>query len=256
MMQDTGTARWWRELRRAIAWHRRLLAAGLAAGAVALTISAVQPRPPHTVPVLAAAHDLGGGIQLRRDDVTTVRLPHRLVPAGALRPSGGVSGLTLAAPMRRGETLTDARIIGPGLLIASTPIGPPRSEQPRAEQPRAGQQRAGQQRTGRPGSEAEVVAVPVRLADAEAARLVRAGDQVDVLAADARPDGAAGYEPARTVASGVRVLAVPRTGGDHGFGAPQVSEGALVVLATTAEVAALLARAEVTARLSVTIRAG
>jgi pilus assembly protein CpaB len=250
MMQDTGTARWWRELRRAIAWHRRLLAAGLAAGAVALTISAVQPRPPHTVPVLAAAHDLGGGIQLRRDDVTTVRLPHRLVPAGALRPSGGVSGLTLAAPMRRGETLTDARIIGPGLLSGSTPFGPSRSEQLRAGQPR------GQQRTGQPGNEAEVVAVPVRLADAEAARLVRAGDQVDVLAADAQPDGAGGYEPARTVASGVRVLAVPRTGGDHGFGAPQVSEGALVVLATTAEVAALLARAEVTARLSVTIRAG
>jgi pilus assembly protein CpaB len=226
MTQYKGTARWWRELRRAIGWHRRLLAAGLAAGAVALTISAVQPQPPRTVSVLAAAHDLGGGTSLRRSDVTTVHLPLRLVPAGALRADRGVDGLTLAAPMRRGEMLTDARIIGPGLLTRGH------------------------------GQGAELVAVPVRLADAETARLVRPGDLVDVLAADVHPERAGSDEAARTVAPGVRVLAVPRIRNDHGFGASQVSEGAVVVLATTSEVAARLARAAVTARISVAIRAG
>ena len=60
---------------------------------------------------------------------------------------------------------------------------------------------------------------------------------------------------ARLVASGVRVVAVPRddesalTGG--GFEA-----GALVVLATTSQTAARLAAAAVSARLSLTIRAG
>jgi pilus assembly protein CpaB len=250
MMQDWGAATQWRALRRAIAWHRRLLAAGLAAGAVAFTISAVQPPAPPTVSVLVAAHDLGGGTYLRRGDVTTVHLPHRLVPAGALRPGTGAAGLTLAAPMRRGETLTDARIIGPGLLVGPSFVGQRLTEQPPTGRPSGDRPLA-----ARPHPVAEVVAVPVRLADAEAARLVRAGDRVDVLAADARPESTASDERARTVASGVRVLAVPRPDNDHGFGAPQVSEGALVVLATTADVAGLLARAAVTARLSVTIRA-
>jgi hypothetical protein len=58
------------------------------------------------------------------------------------------------------------------------------------------------------------------------------------------------------VASRVRVLAVPRPDEDHGFVRTQASEGVLVVLATTTEVAGALARATVGARLSVIIRDG
>lgn len=216
--------RWRRKIRRTVSRHRRLLAAGLAAGAVALTIAALQPPPAATVAVLAAAEDLSGGAALDRADLTTVRLPGMLVPAGALRPSANLSGRILAAPVRRGEPLTDARIVGPGLLH------------------------------GERVSATEVVAVPVRLADAEAARLLKAGDRVDVLAADAGPNS--GGDAARVAARGVRVLAVPAPTGERGLGATQFSEGALVVIATSPEVAAVLARSAVTARLSVTIREG
>jgi pilus assembly protein CpaB len=225
-MNDTKSSRWLRELRRAVSWHRRLLASGLAAGAVALTISALQPPPPRTVAVLAARHDLGGGAPLGKGDVMTVRLPAGLVPSGALPPGSAAEHLTLAAPVRRGEPLTDARIVGPGLLA------------------------------GHAGPEPEAVAAPVRLADAEMAHLVRTGDRVDVLAADARPESAGSDAPARLVAAGVRVLAVPRPADDGAFGAPQVSEGALVVVETTPDTAGVLARAAVTARLSVVIRSG
>jgi hypothetical protein len=85
------------------------------------------------------------------------------------------------------------------------------------------------------------VAVPVRLADAEVVRLLHIGDHVDVLAA--RADAPL---PARTVASGVPIIAVPKP-------SPDTDEGALIVVQTAREQAATLARAAVDSRLSVTI---
>jgi pilus assembly protein CpaB len=87
------------------------------------------------------------------------------------------------------------------------------------------------------------VAAPIRLADAAVARLLRTGDHVDVLAA--RADAPL---PARTVASAVPVLAVPKPG-------PDTDEGALIVIQTSREQAAVLARASADSRLSVTILA-
>jgi pilus assembly protein CpaB len=137
----------------------------------------------------------------------------RALPAEAV-PAGAVrraTGRTLSAPVRRGEPLTDVRLRSGGLLESADPAA---------------------------------VAVPVRLADAAVARLLHSGDHVDVLAA--RADAPS---PARTVASGVPVIAVPRPG-------PDTDEGALVVVQATRDQAATLAAAAAGSRLSVTILGG
>lgn len=215
-----------REVRRAVSWHRRLLAAAFAAAAVALGLSAVVPEPPPTELVLAAATDLAGGATLRAGDLRELRLPPDAVPAGVLRPGTEVSGRTIAGPMRSGEPLTDVRLVGPSLLS---------------------------------GYGEGVVAAPVRIADAGAVRLLHAGDVVDVLAAETTlasdPEGrTASVRPARVIAAAARVLLVPapQDSGD-GSGA-SLSGDALVVFAVDRTVAADLARAAVTAQLSVTLR--
>lgn len=156
---------------RAVGWHRRLLAAGLAAGAVALAIQAAEPAPRPTVAVLAAARDLPGGVTLVAGDVRNVDVPPDLVPVGALGAPDAAVGRVLAGPVRSGEPLTDVRLVGPGLLA---------------------------------GWGDDLVAAPVRIADPGVAGLVRPGDRLDLLAAPVSGDG-----DAVTVASRVPVLAVP-----------------------------------------------
>jgi Flp pilus assembly protein CpaB len=118
--------------------------------------------------------------------------------------------------MRRGEPVTDVRLLGPGLADA---LGP------------------------------GLVETPVRLADPAMAALLHAGDRVDVLAAPADP----GNGGATTVAAAdVRVLAVPVPGDD----AAGLTQGALVVLATSRRTALVLAAAAVGDRLSVLVHAG
>ncbi|MFC0554963.1 SAF domain-containing protein [Planotetraspora thailandica] len=209
------------KVRRLLARHRRVIAALLAGVAVACALAAV--RQPQGVAVLVAARDLVGG-RLSAADVTTVRLPPGAVPDGALPTNTAVAGRVLAGPMRRGEPLTDARLLGQGPLT-----------------------------TGEPGK----VAVPVRIADADAARLLSSGDVIDVLAAFEGPvvegsvDDAAGVPAgsgavrAVTVAHGVRVMSSPPT--------EAADDGALLVLATSSAEAAQLAQAQAHARLSVAI---
>ncbi|KWW98992.1 SAF domain protein [Carbonactinospora thermoautotrophica] len=214
-----------RALRRMLAWHRRWVAAALAGAAVLALVGALRPAPPPGQTVLAAARDIPGGVVLRPADLRPVALPAEAVPAGALRPGAQVAGRLLAGPMRRGEPLTDVRLLGPELL-------------------------AGYREDGR-----ALVATPIRVADPGVARLLAPGDRVAVFAADARTSG----DPvARMVAAGARVLAVPRaydpgSPSDPPAGDPAAAEGALVVLATTPELAQELARAAVTSRLSVAV---
>lgn len=197
-----------RDLQRAVRRHRALLAGGLTAAAVAVALPTLAPDPPATVAVVVAAHDLGPGIRLSEADLALVEVPRTLVPQGILTSSGTALGRSVASRVRRGELLTDVRLLGSGLV-----------------------------------DDAGTVAAPVRLADPATAALLHAGDRVDVLATptDARCDATAA-----TVAEDLRVLAVPA--GDGG-------DGALVVLAATPAVAARLAGAAVTGRLSVTVLA-
>lgn len=215
-----------RELRRAVSWHRRLLAAALTAAAVAFGLSAVVPEPPPTEVVLAAASDLAGGATLHAGDLRELRLPPDAVPAGTLRPGEQIEGRTIAGPVRSGEPLTDVRLVGPALLS---------------------------------GYGAGVVAAPVRIADAAVARLLRAGDVVDVLAAETSLVGQTTGQPtsagpARVIAAGARVLSVPMPEDSDVAAGSSLGGDALVVFAVDRTVAANLARAAVTAQLSVVLR--
>lgn len=162
-----------RDVVRALDRRRGLLAGGLAAAAVAVGLGVVAPAPPAVVDVVAAVRDLPAGTALAAGDLGTVALPESAVPAGALRAPGDAAGRVLAGPVRRGEPLTDVRLLGAGLVP--------------------------------PGG---LVAVPVRVAEPALPLLVRAGDRVDVLAAS--PDGGTA---ARAVVSDVAVLAVPDADG-------------------------------------------
>ena len=213
-----------RALQRAASWHRRLLAAGLAAGAVAAGLHAVAAPAPTGVSVLVADQDLTGGSALDPGDLRTARLPAALAPDTAVRPGADLEGVVLAAPLADGETLTTTRLVGASLLAGYGPA---------------------------------MVGVPVRLADAAVARLLHAGDLVDVLAADpAGGDwGTVGASAARVVAPAVRVVTVLADDSPGALGGVDTA-GALVVVAARAEVAANVAGAEATARLSVTLRPG
>jgi Flp pilus assembly protein CpaB len=201
---------------RAAGWHQRLLAAGCAAAAVAFGLSALAPAPPPVVGVLTAARDLAAGSTLATDDVHVVGFASSVVPSGSLRAGANAVGLVLAGAMRRGEPLTDVRVVGRALLGSLAKSG--------------------------------LVATPVRIADPGAARLLQPGDVVDVLASSDRETRGA----APCVASAVRVVTVPLPDGTAG----NLDDGALVVLATTPATAAVLARAAVSSHLSVTIRGG
>jgi Flp pilus assembly protein CpaB len=209
--------RWLRELRRAVAWRRRLLAAGLAAGSVAFAIQALAPPPPAGTDVVVATRDLPAGAVVSAGDLTLAHRPTRDVPHGALTTTEVAAGRPVSSAVRRGEVLTDVRLVGPGALR---------------------------------GLADGTVAAPVRVADAESAGLLRPGDVVDLLAASAAPD--APTAQARLVASGVRVLMAPRqprSGLTAGLG-----NGALLLVATSSSTAARLAAAAVTDRLSVVLR--
>jgi Flp pilus assembly protein CpaB len=205
---------------RAAGWPRRIAVVVLllAAAVLALRPQATgSPAAPGvaTTAVVVAARDLAAGTELAAADVRTVPMPVGVVPAGASRRAAGLIGRIAAGPIRRGEPLTDARVVGPGLTAG---LG-----------------------TG------ESAVVPVRLADPDAAALVRAGDRVDVLGTPVAPDGdqaTAGDTVA--VASGVRVLAV--------LGSRDPADGVVLVVATTPETARSLAGAAVRHRLTVNVR--
>ena len=194
---------------------RRLLAALCVGVAVLAAVKAVAPPADRTVLVWAAARDLSGGSPLTAHDLRSIALPVAAVPAGVLHAGTQIIGRLLAAPVRQGEPLTDVRLLGPALLTALPDPG--------------------------------LVAVPVRVADGSAAAaLVHPGDLVDVLAVDDAATGRVGGRPV-TVASAVRVVAVPAHGGVAGDG------GGLVVVAASRVQAAALAAASVGARLSLAL---
>ena len=215
----SGPTGWLRDLRRAASWHRRLLVAGLLAASVAFGIQAVSPPPPRTQSVLVAARDLAAGTRLSPDDVRLKGVEPASLPDGALRTRTLAAGRTLAAPVRRGEVVTDRRLVGRSFLDTYG-VG--------------------------------MVAAPVRIADAASVRLVQPGDVVDVLAAGAGADGTA-TSAARLVAAAAPVVTIPPEVSGP-LGGADGGQGALVVLVTSAATAARLAAAAVTDRLSFVIR--
>lgn len=203
-------------------WPRRALAAALLVTAVLVALrpasSPAGVTPPLGVPVVVVAKDLPAGATLSAADLRTVALPIGVVPAGTVREVGTLLGRIVAGPVRRGEPVTDARLVGPGLTAG---LGPRESS-----------------------------AVPVRLADPETAALVRTGDRVDVLGT---PIGTVGVDgeavagtPAVEVATGVRVLAVLR--------GSEEADGVVLVVAAAPAAARRLTGAAARHRLTVTVR--
>jgi Flp pilus assembly protein CpaB len=132
---------------------RRFAAGGLVvmAGFATLRSNSADDR----ADVVVAAHDLSPGSALTAEDVRLEKHLTATVPDGSQTEVGAVVGSTLAGPARRGEVLTDVRLLGSRLAEAA--IG----------------SKAG------PGARI----VPLHLADSALIDLVRVGDVVDVLAA-------------------------------------------------------------------------
>ena len=135
-------------------WSRTVLARRVVAGGLVLlaAVAALRPDPDGDhARVVVATRDLSPGTELTADDL---RLETRLAPAipdGAQSDINTVVGSTLTGPARRGEVLTDVRLLGRRLAESSA------------------------------GPNARIV--PVHPADSALLDLVHAGDVVDVVAA-------------------------------------------------------------------------
>jgi Flp pilus assembly protein CpaB len=153
---------------------RRVAAAGLV---VLAGVAELRSDPDGDLAeVVVAAHDLTPGTALTPDDVRIERRSATTVPDGSQANLSTVVGSTLASPTRRGEVLTDVRLLGSRLAES----------------------------TAGPGARI----VPLHLADSALIDLVRVGDVVDVLAAPAGDSRADTQAATKVVATDAVVVLV------------------------------------------------
>lgn len=167
-------------------WTRTVLARRIAAaGLVVLAgIAAFRSNPDgDRAPVVVAARDLRPGAALTADDVQLEKRLAATLPDGSQAALDVVVGATLAGPARRGEVLTDVRLLGSRLAES----------------------------TAGPGARI----VPLHPADPALADLVRPGDVVDVVAAPANSDSHANPRIVATDAVVVLVSAKQKTQDDR-----------------------------------------
>ena len=153
-------------VRRLVLRRRRVLAAALTAVAVGGVLHTVAPPAPATTTVTVAARDLPAGTALTAADLTTTHLPPDAVPDGL---AAAATGRTLAAPLTRGEPITEPRLVGAGLV----------------------------------GADPATTALAVRVSDPGQVALLTVGDRIDLLATDPREASTT------LLGSDVTVLAVP-----------------------------------------------
>jgi Flp pilus assembly protein CpaB len=160
-------------------WTRTVLTRRVAAGGLVVLagIATLRSNPDgDRADVVVAARDLRPGTALTPDDVRIEKRLTATVPDGSQANVGAVVGSTLAGPTRRGEVLTDVRLLGSRLAES----------------------------TAGPGARI----VPLHLADSALTDLVRVGDVVDVLAAPATDTPATGQAISRVVATDAVVVLV------------------------------------------------
>lgn len=221
-----------RHRRRISRTHRQLIAAVLAGVAALITISMLRPSSPETTSILVTNKTLPAGHPITDADVSTAAWPTSVGEPPATADLDQLRGRVTAGPMAAGEPLSLTRIVGPDLLEL------------------AGTADAGS---------GELVAAPVRLADAGQVALIRPGDSVDVIAARAS-DG--GGQSADRVAIDARVITIAAaTENDAGLlsssadpGAASTEPGSLIVLAVSPATATDLAAATTRSRLSVVLK--
>ena len=145
-----------------------------------------------TVAVVVSSRDLTPGQVIADSDVEMREIDSKQLPEGVVSDTDLVVGRTVAGPIRSGETVTDVRVLSPRL--AGLSVGT---------------------------DDARIV--PVRLADAAVADMLRSGDVVDVLTVGpdtSRPDTPHPDTPNESIADK----------------APQIlAAGAVVALVTTSE---------------------
>ncbi len=145
-----------------------------------------------TVAVVVSSRDLTPGQVIADSDVEMREIDSKQLPEEVVSDTDLVVGRTVAGPIRSGETVTDVRVLSPRL--AGLSVGT---------------------------DDARIV--PVRLADAAVADMLRSGDVVDVLTVGpdtSRPDTPHPDTPNESVADK----------------APQIlAAGAVVALVTTSE---------------------
>lgn len=156
-------------------WARTVAARRAAAGALVVlaAVAALRDDPRgEQVDVLVASRDLSPGTALTAADVRSEKRTTATVPdGGSAADLDTVVGATLTSPVRRGEVLTDVRLLGPRLAESTA------------------------------GPDARIV--PLTLADAAVLDLLRPGDVVDIVAAAPDTDSAA-----KLVATGAIVVLV------------------------------------------------
>lgn len=144
-------------------WARTVRARRVTAGALVVLagVAAIRSGPQGDwAEVVVASRDIAPGTTLTADDVALETRLTETVPDGSANDVSSVLRTTLAGPARRGEVLTDVRLLGSRLTEAAA------------------------------GADARIVGV--HPADAALIDLVRPGDVVDVVAADdaSEPPGA------------------------------------------------------------------
>ncbi|MGH3357543.1 MAG: SAF domain-containing protein [Nocardioidaceae bacterium] len=171
---DDGSARTaLRTVRRAVLAHRRLVAACCAGLAVFASLSALRPPDPPTSGVVVATRDLASGATLTSADVEVREIPVDDVAAHAYASTDDVVGEVVGAPMRRGESITDMRLLASDLL------------------------------SGYPDG---ATLATVRIADPQSLWGVEVGTIVDIVGVDIDGKGAG-----QVVAADARVVAMPAT---------------------------------------------
>jgi len=167
--------------------------------------SALRPDPAgEQRAVVVAVRDLRPGITLTADDVALQKRPGSILPEGTETALDRLVGARLTGPARRGEVLTDARVLGPRLAGFSA------------------------------GRDARVV--PLHLADSAVLDVLRAGDVVDVLGTPSTGDDA---RP-RVIATEAVVVLVSAASTAIGSGGDRVVLVALPAPAATALAGATL----------------
>lgn len=199
---------------RVVLWRRRhLVAAAALASAAIVVVEESRDDPPPTEPVVVLEAALPAGSLLETRDVAAREIPAGLAPEGALADPAAAIGSRLAVALPPGFPLAPSVLIGPGLTVGAPP---------------------------------GTAVVPVRLADSEVTGLLRAGDRIDLVQTPA--DGGA----PRVLAHRVLVMATTSADAPGAFDVG-VSPGPLLLVATTPEVATVLAGASAWDPLSVVL---
>src|SRR4051794_4613423 len=158
-------------------WSRTLAARRIVAAALVILAAVValrsDPQGDRTE-IVVATRDLAPGVELTADDVRLETRTAATVPDGSQSDVDTVIGATLVGPARRGEVLTDVRVLGPRLAESAA------------------------------GPDARIVPLP--LADSALLDLVRPGDVVDVLAAGTSDGGGGDARPQVVATNAVVVL--------------------------------------------------